>query len=422
MRIVNGLVLYVVAFAVFAPMLAFAGTSGPSPIPNPPNFQITTTATTLCSGQVNYIPVTVFNKGSAVSLYAQMQNVQLSITNTGYLHTLLNGSADVGTVGNDSGASTYIPVFVAANSSSILNVEFNINYYYYLYYSDSETRNMSFGVRTCPSQLSVAVPSAVLTSGEIQNISIVLANSGSSRLSNISISASMPLADGAVLTSQPVDVNTIPAGGSVALNESIYVLKNATQAFPINITANFYNGSALGQIADKIMFLSSGVIDISQSGMTVSPQVPTPGSIFSVSFVLTDVGTSGASAVTATSVPPSGISAFGTDSTFVGDMAVDSQTPVTLTLLASRTLKSGNYTVPIKINYLNSLRQNKSTTIYVPIQIGAANLTALGSGAPAGKGVVAKRSGGGLLVLILLAVVIVLIFLLYRERKSHHKK
>ena len=396
------------------PLLAFAGTNGPSPVPNPPNFQISTTATTLCRGQLNYIPVTVMNRGSASSLYVQMQNVQLSVTDNEYLHTLLNGSVNAGTIDNNTSASTYIPVFVSSNASSIINVEFNINYYYYLYYSDSETRNMSFGVQTCPSQLVVRVPSKELVSGEIQDIGLGLLNNGITALRNISVYVSVPQLDGAVLAGQPTQINFIPADGHVDLNESAYILRNASQTFPVNITVDFYNGSVLGQVSNRETFLSSGVIDINPSSITVSPEAPSPGSIFSVSFVLTDVGTASASAVTATAMTGAGISSFGSNSTFVGDMAVDSQTPVTLTLQASNRLANGNYTIPVKITYLNALRQSMSTLMYIPIQI-AVNASALSGAKYAARSAAGKR-WGGLLVLLLIVIVVVLTALLYRER------
>ena len=409
-----------IAVLLAVPSLAFAGTNGPSPVPNPPNFQISTTTTTLCKGQLNYIPVTVTNKGSAVSLDAQMQNVQLGITDTSYLHTLLNGSANAGTINNNTDASTYIPVFVSSNASTIINVEFNINYYYYLYYSDSETRNMSFGVRTCPSQLVVNVPSKELVSGEIQGLGLDLLNNGIIPLRNISVYISVPQVDGAVLVSQPTQINLIPANDYVALNESVYILRNASQTFPVNITIDFYNESMLGQVSNQETFLSSGVIDINPSSITVSPESPSPGSIFSASFVLTDVGTASASAVTATALPGTGISSFGSNFTFVGDMAVDSQTPVTLTLQASNKLADGNYTIPVKITYLNALRQSMNTLIYIPIQISANASAANGTKYAVRSG--AGKHGGGLFVLLLIVIVVVLVVLLYRERRLRRKK
>ena len=58
-RIAMMMTLLMVAVAA----VAFAATSGPSPIPNPPSFQVGTTALTLCKGVVNYVPITVTNLG-----------------------------------------------------------------------------------------------------------------------------------------------------------------------------------------------------------------------------------------------------------------------------------------------------------------------------------------------------------------------
>jgi hypothetical protein len=280
---------------------------------------------------------------------------------------------------------------------------------------------MSFGVQSCPSQLLVKIPSTELISGVIQNTSIDLFNNGITTLRNISVYVSIPQTDGAVLTMQPTQINEIPAKGSVYVKESTYILRNASQTFPVNITVNYYNNSVLGQVSNQQMFLSSGIIDISPSSITVSPETPSPGSIFSASFVLTDVGTASASAVSATALPKSGISPFGSNTTFIGDMAIDSQTPVTLTLQASKTLAYGNYTIPVMITYLNALRQNMSTMIYIPIKIASNTSVSIGA-AYAGKGTPTGRHGGGIFVLLLIILVIVLAVLLYRERKARHKK
>jgi hypothetical protein len=157
------------------------------------------------------------------------------------------------------------------------------------------------------------------------------------------------------------------------VRENLFVDGNASETFPMNFTINMYNGTSFEQLSPSIAVLASGIINMSASGVTLSPGAPTPGSIFSISFVLTDLGTVGASAVTATVAPPPGLEVFGSNAVFIGNMQVDSQTPVTLTLSASS--KAGNYTVPIRISYLNNLRQEQNVTIRVPVGIGGGLLS-----------------------------------------------
>jgi hypothetical protein len=161
-----------------------------------------------------------------------------------------------------------------------------------------------------------------------------------------------------------------------------------------------------------------GVINLTTSSLAISPSAPGPGSIFSISFILTNQGTTSASAVTATVLPEKGFTAFGTNPTFIGNIGVSSQSPVTVSVTASNTLKAGSYTIPIRLNYYDSLHDNVSTSMNVTVRLGAAaafNMTAIRA-ARGGSG------SGGLIVIVLVVIIIVLAVLYWMERKKHHGK
>ncbi|MDE1865867.1 MAG: hypothetical protein KGH94_04495 [Candidatus Micrarchaeota archaeon] len=408
-----------------APALALAGTSGPSPIPNPPSFQISTNTLTLCKGIVNYVPVTVTNLGKFNGSIT-MESVQLGVTGRSIV-AIANGTTTLLTVPPNRSQTAMIPVFVNLNGSSLVSAGVTISYNYLNYYSDSEIRNVSFGTMICPSQLSVSISPTVLTSGKIENATLILRNNGTTSLNDVSLKMSLSPTDGQVLTQQPILIDSIPPMGTARVNENLFI-NSSSQTFPVNVSASLYNGTKLMQIADSLTVLSSGIINLTPSGITVSPTTPTPDSIFSISFVLTDLGTSSASAVTATVIPPPGLDVFGSNSVFVGSMQVDSQTPVTLTL--SATSRTGNYTVPIRVTYLNNLRQEKNITIDVPVSVGGSFLSSNSSSGrgnlvvtgPNGTQVYRKSSGGGLIILILGVLVVVLAALYWRERGRNRKE
>ncbi len=401
--------------AVFSATVAYAGTSGPTPVPPPPNFQVSTNVITLCKGMINTVPISIKTPPGA----ALMQNVQLSLTNSRYAYTVGNGTVSAVNVTANATRVVQMHVFVSLNATPLMSTGIAINYQYLTLYSDSEVRNISFGTEACQTALSVAVTPGILTSGKIQNVTFSLTNTGNTTLNYLSIHASLPLIDGTFLGTQPVQVDSIAPKSTVELKEIVFVYNNATQSFPINMSISLYNGSSLEQMAVNPIVLSSGIINITPSSTTLSPTTPVAGSVFSISFVLTNVGTTKASAVTATPVAPQGFSPYGSTSVFVGDMQVDSQTPVTVTLTSQSSLHSGNYIIPIRINYLNNLRQNLSTTIDVPIQIGAATaFNALGGTSP-GQLRSRQGSGSGILVLILIIAVIVIAVLFLTERKKH---
>ncbi len=409
MNMRTNLLKLILLFVIMAPVVAFAGVSGPSPIPPPPNFQLSTTVITLCKGMINRVPIEIKTPAGA----SIMQDVQLSLTNSRYAYTVGNGSVSAVNVTANMSNVVNLPVFVSLNSTPLVSAGIAINYQYDTLYSDSEVRNISFGIETCANPLKVAVSPDVLTSGKIENITFNFTNIGAQSLNYLSIHAALPSTDGTFLGIQPIQITTIAPHSSVRLNQSVFVYKNATQSFPVNLSISLYNGTSLEQISDNPIVLSTGIINISASSITLSPTVPTAGSIFSISFVLTDVGTSAASAVRASAAQTPDFSNYGANSVFVGDVAVDTQTPVTLTLTADSAVKSGNYTIPIKISYLNSLRENLSTVIDVPVTVGAA----VASNSLTTTQLRHSSGGGGIIIIVLVIVIVLFAFLYYRERK-----
>ncbi len=412
-------------FAALASGFAFAGISGPSPVPPAPSFQLSTNVLVLCRGVVNIVPIAVSNpRGSS-----QMTSLQLGVIASKNIYAIGNGTVNSANVSANSTVVMHLPIFVSLNTSSLVSVGVTVNYNYLTLYSDSEVRNMSFGVQSCPSSLSVQT-SPVVTSGRIENLVLNLTNVGSATLGTVSLKISLPSQDSAILTSQPVQVGTLVPGEKRQVNETVFFYRNASQSFPLNVSVDMYNGTSPVQILDTIPLLSRGMINLTPSSITLSPTTPTSGSIFSVSFILTDVGTAGASAVTVTPLPPNGITTYSSNSVFVGDMSVDTQTPVTVTLRASASTTSHTYKMPVMISYLDSLRNNQSTTIDVPVTISgstALNISRTGSSGAAVAGssgaVVYRRSSAGLLLpAVLVMVIIALAFLYIRERRRFRKQ
>ncbi|MFI5412772.1 MAG: hypothetical protein ACHQX1_02680 [Candidatus Micrarchaeales archaeon] len=407
-------------FSAALPASAFAAVSGGT-FPNPPNFYVDSQVPTLCAGLMNIIPINVVNTG-VVSVGGpqagpSLQSVQLSVSNTKYLYSGRNASTvAIGGVPAGSSAIGYLPVFVAANASSIVSLGLNVNYYFDSLYTNSAAFNLTFETRMCPMPLSVTLSPQVLTSGNIENVSVNITNTANVPLNIITVHFSLPSVDGTWL-SPPLQINSLAPMSTVNFNESIFVYRNATQSFPLNISANYYINNSIGQIFNSDKILTTGLIGLTPTTFTISPQTPSPDSIFSISFVLTNIGTTGASAVTVTALPPSGFSAFGSQSVFVGDISPDTQTPVTLTLQSSNSLNPGTYKIPIQINYLNGLRQNQSldssaTVVIVPAQTNSTLSNARYS---------TSGGGSGGLVIILVIVVIVLGYLYYKERKRRSK-
>lgn len=413
-----------------ATSMTFAGTSANTNYPPPPNFAVSSNATTVCRGQVNYVPITVWNNGEPGSINPSelnsygpaMINVELSAQNTKNTYFAWNSTAVMGTVNPLSSNTAYLAWFVPQNASATDTLGIGINYFYYTYAEDQEERNLSFSAVQCKLPLTLNVSPAILTSGEIQTIGVGLHNSGQATLRDISVSVYSPTSDMSQLTQMPLNLVELAPGASATINDTVFVDKNASLSFPLNITADFYSGGQFMQAASYKQTLSQGLINISASSVTVSPSPVTPGGIFSISFVLTDTGTSGASTVIVSSQESNSFRLYGSSSEFVGSIAAEAQAPVTLTFQADNLTKPGTYQIPVRVSYLDNFRNNDNSTIIVPVTVVDAGAAL--SGAQTGSGAAVRTSGGsGLLVISALVIVaVVLGYMYYRERKKGHRK
>jgi hypothetical protein len=270
------------------------------------------------------------------------------------------------------------------------------------------------------------VSPSILTSGEIENLKIKLTNTGSVALNTISVDVEAPTQDIAQVSSLPLQISSLGPGASISLNDSIYVAKNATTSFPLNITANYYLNGTFHQAAIDRQALSEGLINLTQSSLTLSPSPASAGGIFSISFVLTNTGTSDASTVTVSSMPTNGFRTYGVNSTFVGTIAAAGESPVTLTFTVNSLTKPGTYNIPVVVNYLDSFRNSLRTVINVPVVVSGSSALMNGTAAGSSGAAVRYVGGGGdvsgIITIILLIAVVVLGYLYYKERKRRHAK
>jgi hypothetical protein len=413
---------------LFPAVFAASGLSGTSPIPTPPGFQITSNLTTLCKGSVNYIPITVTNNGALGN--PTMQSIILTLTSTRGLTPFGKTSASIVNVTSGNSKTVYLPVLVSPNASSVISTGANIDYYFYELYSDSEVRNLTFSTVVCPTPLSIQVYPRIITTTGAQNLTFNLTNNGKTNLTSVSVGVSISGRQGiALLGNPPQPLKSILPGQTDQVKQQIYVsLENISQMIPVNESVNFYNGSNLNQIFENTFLLFGGIINMTPTSITTTPATITPGTTFSISFVLTNTGTSAASSVTATAIAPAGFTHYGTTPTFVGSVAADSQTPVTLSLIAGSNVTSGTYEIPVQITYLDELRNTLTTWVNVSITVQGAGGFA-GAGATGTNSIRAYRGqysqGGGsfdLIVGVVAAVIVAAVAFLFLRRRNKQKQ
>jgi hypothetical protein len=440
----NKTIMALLSMMVLFPVV-FAGVSGTS-LPAAPSFQITSNMTGLCKGRVDYIPIKVTNNGGMLGDPA-MQDITLQFSPPRGITSFSNGTAtSMPTITAFNSSTIYLPVLVSTNASSVVTLGVNINYYFWnLQYSDSETRNLTFSTYQCATPLSMQVYPRIITNTGAQNLTFNLTNNGKTSLKSVSVGVSISGRQGiAILGNPPQPVNLILPNHTANVKQQIYVsLQNISQMIPVNVSVTFYNGSNLNQLLDNTFLLFGGIINMTPTSVTISPTSISSGSTFSISFVLTNTGTSAASSVTATALAPAGFAHYGTSPTFVGSVAADSQTPVTLSLIAGSNVTTGTYEIPVKITYLDELRNSLTTWVNVSANVqGTATTAVVGGGGAVAVGAAGtanaananamraeyRRAGYGpgdflnLIIYAIVAVIVVVVAFLFIRRRSKRKQ
>jgi hypothetical protein len=391
----------ILAASVVAPM-AFAQT-GTASNPIPPQFYLNATTTTLCRGTTNYVQLAITNPSK--NIMDQLQSVELSI---GKMDGLYPALVYAGTVNASTTLNVTMPVFAGVNTSSFITVPVSVNFYYFAaLYTDSEERNVTFDVVSCPSSLPLEmnVSPGSLVTGQINNLTFGFTNTGNTTLTNVSAKAAISSSQSGMefVGYEPIVIDAIAPHSTVYVPERMY--ENGSQIFYINVSATFINQSRLEQAADSFSMLSGGTIDMIPSSISVTPSTVSPGSIFSIAFTVTDTGTSSVSNANAAAILPAGFGYYGvTTSDYIGSIGIESPTAVSLALMANSSVRPGTYNIPVKLSYQGNFRQNMSSMVNVSVTVGSS------SGSASGLPVSGAQGGGssGSTAIYIMAVVFVI--------------
>jgi uncharacterized repeat protein (TIGR01451 family) len=209
-------------------------------------------------------------------------------------------------------------------------------------------------------------------------------------------------------------IASLAPGAQVEVQAQAYDPATSPAAVQLDVALKYTYQNTTTQETRSFGLLSRGVIDIEMTGVTVLPQVTSPGQVVSITLTITNVGVIEASGVTAQAQMPAALQPIGSASDFIGDMQVDSPYTFTLSAIVTNSTAAGTYVIPVTLSYLDNLRSHLSETLNVTMAVGAATSTGTTSS-------VARQSGFALLFLltyvVFAAAVVVFAVLYLRQRR-----
>ncbi|EET89953.1 MAG: hypothetical protein LVQ97_04370 [Candidatus Micrarchaeales archaeon] len=367
-----------------------------------------------------------FNVSNHMLAAGAENNITLEVKNsgTGYEYDIVpyvTSSSTVNPVGaaneiaslapNATGKIS-IPVYISPGAASeAVPVSMTINYVNPYGYNESEPITVAMYAAPYSGNLSLVPASQYIEEGIAQNISMYIYNNGYTPITNMTVQLSPQSPLNIIGGDGYFAIAYIPPHGKVALPLDLYVASSSSTVATLSASLSYIASGQAESSTRSISFLTPGYINITNTGITLLPAAPMPGSIFSMTGTLLNSGTSPASAVTITASAPRGISILGGNSTFIGTLSEGSPTSFTISFEASPTAKPGSYTVPLNISYINNINQKQSVEITVPITLSKPNsslVTGVPTGTP-GKYPYARHSGAGVLIDIIIAIIVIVV-------------
>ncbi len=271
----------------------------------------------------------------------------------------------------------------------------------------------------------ISTKNDVITSGQINNVSVTFTNTGTGNASSISTTVS----SSETIFQQVSEIASLPAGASVTKYFEVDVPSSSgssasTFSFSLSYTDPDEQTATQTQSLD---FLVQSDIAIELTSSSILPTTPNAGSPFSITVTLTNAGLGTADNVEAVPSVPSGLTNLGDGAISIGDLSSGSSTSFTLTLITNDSLKTGTYVIPINVSYLNSLQQVVGDEVNIPVKIsqsGAQNATS--SSESTGNNNTSSATYLDELIIIVIAVAeaasaAVIAFLFLRYKRSSKK-
>ncbi|RLE52418.1 MAG: hypothetical protein DRJ33_03910 [Candidatus Methanomethylicota archaeon] len=243
-------------------------------------------------------------------------------------------------------------------------------------FTRSETRVIGVKVLNAPKPAIECsfTPQRIFT-GKSSNVSFTISNLGNEPLSSVEVEISLPKT--ATLTpiallgeDNKLFIGTLKPSTSKTVNLSIYAHPDAsgtTQELTLTIKYRDSTGADKRETR-KVVLVLKGSVDIVLSEYSTYPREVTPGSDFSLTATLINLGTSPAYGVNIT-LEGEGFEPLISESVFVGDLPINTPTPFTMALKAPSSIKPGKYTLKFKISYRDNLHEEGEAYVHVPITV-----------------------------------------------------
>jgi len=339
-------------------------------------------------------------------IQGQLNNILLNITNVGNsgvrdLTVTLSLSSPVVLVGSDGkfyieslapGASRAISLNAYITQTTLTSTQLTAS----LSYIDNnnqlrtESRGLTLSISSSSELLSplfIGMEPNTLFSGLINNVTVILRNLGSYTLNSITLTPIQDPSRAVWMLEEPITLGSLKRGEESRISARVYVPSNVPPSLPLGMQVTYFGPDNIQKQENReIGVLIKGQYRFEVVDFSILPESPTAGSIFSVTAVIVNTGTSNAHSVSVSPAPVEGIVPFGQARAFLGDLAINTPTSVTFSFRVLNSTRPGVSRIPIMVHFRDSIGDSHDQQLTIPVRIGGQLPQARGQstgGAPA---------------------------------------
>jgi len=284
-----------------------------------------------------------------------------------------------------------------------------------VFYESSQSLQVPVKSTALMPPLTLDVDSEELSIGESTIVRIDLENAGDHNLSEIKLTLS-PDNTLKILGSTVFYIDTLLPSENRNIEIEIYVpTTTAPPTASLTTAITYFDEGTWSSRSEtqSINMLLRGSIEMSLTDFAIIPNTPRAENPFSITFTVTNTGTSKAYAASAVPyLEELPVSTFGPKSVYIGDIGINLPTTFTLNLQLEGTTET-SIVLPVTLSYMDNLRSLQNVTFSISVTIDQTSEPPQ----PSNRGGQATLLGLPILVWAAMAIVVIAAAILwYRKR------
>ena len=327
-------------------------------------------------GEVNYVPITLLNIGTGT-----VSNVATTIAlGSSQSVSALNSFPLVPTLAAGANHTYTLQFYVSSNGAGApVSLSFQTTYLDPYDNGQSSSQTIGLYVTSSPTKSSVAysVAQSSLVPGQVNNVTLILSNTGQQALDSVQTTISTSAASASVLA-QPSSVQSLNPGASVSLPMSLFVSSSAANTpVTLSLSTNYLlPGSGIQQSFSSTLglYVSSASSSTSNASVSVSELANrlSAGNASPVSFLIKNSGTIAIYSPTF-SIAVSQPLVVGSNSSYMlprgSNIPPNGSFVYEATILTSPTATLGAYAGTLTVTYSNSYGISTSQSFQVGFEL-----------------------------------------------------